>query len=396
VNHRYELAPCENLAYAGGVALNAVANRRIVRETKYKNVHFVPAAGDNGLALGCAYYGWLEVLGRERVRHSGSTCFGVEYPEARHRAALAPHASRLDFVELDDVARETAEALAAGQIVGWFQGGSEFGPRALGRRSILADPRDARVRDHINRAIKFREDFRPFAPSVPAEDASTYFDCDYESRYMILVAPVRDEWREALPAVVHRDGSCRIQTVAEEDDALYHRLLREFGRITGVPVLLNTSFNRRGMPIVESPEHAVALFLDCGLDVLVLERFLAKKRASVGPSLPDELERLFVEHLQRHLETHRAELASTGGIYRFVVRNVRTWTVDLSADRLMVTENSTADADTTFDLDEAHLRELLAGSVRTMNTLLASGEIGVTGNPRGVLALEQLITCLSR
>jgi carbamoyltransferase len=303
VNSRYELAPSENLAYAGGVALNAVANRRILQETKYKNIYVVPSAGDNGLAIGCAFYGWLEVLGRERVRHSGSTSFGIDYAVERRREALAPHAEHLDIVESDDPVKVTAELLAAGNVVGWFQGGSEFGPRALGRRSILADPRQAKTRDHINREIKFREDFRPFAPSVPREEASKYFDCDYESPYMILVAPVRDEWREAIPAVVHRDGSCRIQTVTAESDARYYELLREFGRLTGVSVLLNTSFNRRGMPIVETPANAVDLFLECGLDVLVIGNFIVRKKEAPPGTMPRDLGRVFDDYLRERLKT---------------------------------------------------------------------------------------------
>jgi len=389
VNHRYELAPSDHLAYAGGVALNAVANRRILRETKYKKVHIVPSAGDNGLALGCAYYGWREVLGRDRVRHSGSTSFGAAYSDARRREAVALREASLDVTEREDAAVATAELLAGGKTVGWFQGGSEFGPRALGRRSILADPRDPGVRDHINRAIKFREDFRPFAPSVPAEDAATYFDCDYESPYMVLVAPVRDAWRDRIPAVVHRDGSCRLQTVTPEADPLYHRLLREFGRITGVPVLLNTSFNRRGMPIVETPEQAVDLFLECGLDVLVMGRLVVTKRAGAARELPGALDRVFDEFVLRRLEARWSALAGGGGVLRLVVRGARAWTIDLSGDRPVVAERL-ADADTTFELDEAHLRATLIDPGAS-SALLASGAIRVTGNPRGVLLLERAL-----
>jgi len=279
VNHRYELAPCDNLAYAGGVALNAVANSRIRRETAFKNLHIVPSAGDNGLALGCAYYGWLHVLGRERVPHSGSTCFGARYPESKQSETLRTHQHQLDIdeVESDLIASRTAELLAEGKIVGWFQGGSEFGPRSLGRRSILADPRVRNMRDRINREVKFREDFRPFAPAVPLEDAAKYFDA-LESPYMLLVCATREEWRDKIPAVVHVDGSSRLQTVTADSDPLFYRLLREFGRITGVPILLNTSLNRRGMPIVESPAHAIDLFLECGLDVLVMGRFVISKK----------------------------------------------------------------------------------------------------------------------
>jgi carbamoyltransferase len=164
-----------------------------------------------------------------------------------------------------------------GKVVGWFQGGSEFGPRALGNRSILADPRVAGIRDYINAKVKFREDFRPFAPSVLAEDCSTYFDCDYDSPHMLLTAPVRPQWREAIPAVVHKDHSARIQTVTRDSNPLYYDLLTSFKQRTGIGVLLNTSLNRRGMPIVETPEDAIMLFLYSGLDVLVIGNHVVEK-----------------------------------------------------------------------------------------------------------------------
>jgi carbamoyltransferase len=391
VNHRYELAPCENLAYAGGVALNAVANRRILREAKFRNVHIVPAAGDNGLALGCAYYGWLEVLGRERVKHSGSTCLGASYSASRQKEALDAHAEALHVEESEDVAVTTAELLASGKTVGWFQGGSEFGPRALGRRSILADPRDPHVRDRVNRSIKFREDFRPFAPAVTAGDASKFFDCDGESPYMLLVAPIRDEWRDALPAVVHCDGSCRLQTVTADSDPLFHRLLGEFGRIAGLPVLLNTSFNRRGMPIVESPENAISLFLECGLDALVVGRFVVSKRTTTAVALLAGIDRIFGEYLQLRLEKLWPELAAAGGVYRFVVRGERAWTVDLTGARPIVAEARSAEADTIFEMSEACLREVLSAGPGALRASIAAAEIRVSGNPRGIFTLEKIL-----
>jgi carbamoyltransferase len=278
---RYETAPHTNLCYSGGVALNAVANRGILTEGPFERVYFQPAAGDNGLALGCAYYGWLEVLKRERVMHNGSTFFGACYNDSKIDEALSTRGVSTLLHESQDFIRETAHLLAAGKIVAWFQGGAEFGPRALGNRSILADPRRAEVRDFINREIKQREDFRPFAPSVLAEEASIYFDCTYESPYMILVAPVRPEWREVIPSVVHLDHSARIQTVTEAMNPGYHRLLQEFKKLTGIGVLLNTSLNKRKMPIVETPEQAIDLFLNSALDALVIDgRILLKAPAS--------------------------------------------------------------------------------------------------------------------
>lgn len=277
VRAAHSLAPSENLAYAGGLALNAVANRLLFTETPFKNIFIQPAAGDNGIALGCCYYGWLEVLKREPVRHSGLSAFGRLYDDGRCFSALASVGPSCTVSEPESIAAATARLLADGLVVGWFQGPSEFGPRALGYRSILADPRRAEMQDFINRRVKLREDFRPFAPSVTEEDASIYFEDDFESPYMILVMQTRPEWRGRIPAVVHRDGTARVQTVSRSMNPPYHRLLKEFQRLTGIPLLLNTSFNRRGMPIVETPEQAVQFFLESELHALVLDRYLVTK-----------------------------------------------------------------------------------------------------------------------
>ncbi len=278
VHQRHRLYPSKNLAYAGGVALNAVANRRILRESKFENLYVQPAAGDNGVAVGCAYYGWLAVLRRERRQHDGSSAFGRRYTSSEVTQALALRAERIEVVKAPDMVETTASMLAGGAIVGWFQGRSEFGPRALGRRSILADPRRQGLRDRINSQIKLREDFRPFAPAVAAEHASTYFDAGYDSPYMLLVAPVRAEHADALREVTHVDGSCRLQTVSPAQEPTFHALLTAFARRTGLPVLLNTSLNRRGMPIVETPGEALDFFLECALDALVIEDFVVRKK----------------------------------------------------------------------------------------------------------------------
>jgi carbamoyltransferase len=278
VRDRLERFPSRRLAYAGGVALNAVANSRILRETGIEEIFIQPAAADNGLAIGCAYYGWLEVLKRDRVHGSRSPYLGVLYPADRVRRAIAAAGDKVEVHETADVVSETARLLADGKVVGWYRGGGEFGPRALGHRSVLAHPGIPGIGDHINANIKFREDFRPFAPSVLAEKAPECFDCgDHESPYMILVFNVRPEWRDRLINVVHRDDSSRLHTVTEESEPVYHRLLLEFEELTGLPVLLNTSLNKRGMPIVETPEEAIALFLDCALDALVLEDVVITK-----------------------------------------------------------------------------------------------------------------------
>jgi carbamoyltransferase len=282
VDHRRRLFPSKNLAYAGGVALNAVANSRILREASFANLYVQPAAGDNGIAIGCAYYGWLTVLDRERRRHDGSSAFGRRYSEAEVADALAQRAEHLEIVKAPDVVETTASMLANGAVVGWFQGRSEFGPRALGHRSILADPRRQGQKDRINSQIKFREDFRPFAPAVTAERATAYFDVGRESPYMLLVAPIRTDHGHSLCDVTHVDGSCRLQTVSSTQEPLFHALLTAFARHTGLPVLLNTSLNRRGMPIVETPGDALDFFLECALDALVIESFVVRKAGTAS------------------------------------------------------------------------------------------------------------------
>ncbi len=281
---RHQRWPSDRLGYAGGVALNAVANAQILRRSPFRELYVQPAAADNGLAVGCAFYGWLEVLGRERGRHSGSTWFGRTYPTDRVETALGAQQERLLFQREGDPVDKVAALLAAGKVVAWFEEGCELGPRALGHRSIIADPRRHEVGAFINAEIKFREDFRPFAPAVPREHCDRYFDCTYDSPYMILVAPVRPEWRERIPAVVHRDGSARIQTVTRELTPRFHDLLLAFERHSGISVLLNTSFNRRGMPIVETPEEAIAFYLECALDVLLIGDFLVTKLPVAAPA----------------------------------------------------------------------------------------------------------------
>lgn len=278
VNDRFERCPSRNLAYAGGVALNAVANSRILRETGFERLFIQPAAGDNGLAIGCAYYGWTEVLGQKRALADGKSYFGPLYPANRVKSAIAHHGDRINVEPCPDIERRVARLLADGKVVAWYRDESEFGPRALGHRSILAHPGLPGLGDHINSNIKFREDFRPFAPSVIADEAARYFDCEgYDSPYMILVFNVRPRYNKRLANVVHRDGSSRLHTVTEESEPAYFRLLQEFKALTGLPVLLNTSLNKRGMPIVETPEEALTFFLDCALDALVLDDMLILK-----------------------------------------------------------------------------------------------------------------------
>jgi predicted NodU family carbamoyl transferase len=413
LNSRYEMFPSDNLAYCGGVALNAVINSKILSKSPFKKLYIQPAAGDNGIAIGCAYYGWLNVMKKPGVLHESSTCFGKIYTtqsvkksvqnfhntnptlikaeidkffyeaqanykkdklrkdnvvlqlniknagiyqigitqegmKIKHDIIGRPTSEvsvyNTDFYELiqnpgrlnrflnerkfiatdfaefiywydlidfdlatkktrrintqdhfkyihfegEGYIEETARLLAKGKIIGWFQDESEFGPRALGRRSILADPRKEGARDFINAEIKFREDFRPFAPSVLREDVRLFFEEDMESPYMLMTNKIRSEWKERIGEVVHVDKSCRVQTVTPDWNPKYFRLLSEFKRITGISVLLNTSFNGTRMPIVETPEDALKFFYSGKLDYLVMQDLIIKRDVSgTGSQLLD-------------------------------------------------------------------------------------------------------------
>lgn len=282
IKNRLEQFPHENLCYSGGVALNAVANAKLQDTKIVKELYFEPAAGDNGLALGCAYYGWLEYFKMRKVPHDGSTCFGKQYSESEINEALQGESvekySQKQFTEEDELLKYCAEKLNAGKTVAWFQSGAEFGPRSLGRRSILAHPGTEKMKDHINGNIKFREDFRPFAPSVLKDKVSDYFQVGRNSPYMILVDKTRPEYLDKLVSVTHRDGSARVQTVEESWNPRFHKLLKEFEKQSGIAVLLNTSLNRKGMPIVETPREALQLFEETALDILVMENTVVEKQ----------------------------------------------------------------------------------------------------------------------
>ena len=281
VRSRMELFPASALCYAGGVALNAVCNALLLRKKIVKDLYMQPAAGDNGLSIGCAFYGWQHVLGREIIHEQASSVFyGKSYGDDVVEAALAAHpaAGSYSFSRSGDHIAVTASYLAQGKVVAWFQGGAEFGPRALGHRSILADARIKDIQLHINAEIKFREDFRPFAPAVLQEDVPVYFRYGWNSPYMILIDEIKEEWRPILPGIVHVNGTCRVQSVDESWNKDFYRLLQAFKKETGIPILVNTSFNKRGMPIVETPAEALDFFLSCALDVLVINDYVITKK----------------------------------------------------------------------------------------------------------------------
>ncbi len=274
-----ETTGAKNLCLAGGVALNCVANGKIVREAGFDNVWIQPAAGDDGVAIGCAYYGHLAIQQKPRTYVIKHAYFGKEYSDAEAQEAANKGLIGLETVRTrsSNICGETARLLSEGNIFGWFQGRSEFGPRALGNRSILADPRKPEMKDILNKRVKHRQAFRPFAPIVLAERAQEIFEGEEDSPFMLLAKIVRPEWRDKIPAIVHVDGTARVQTVTQDTNERLYRLLKEFDALTGVPVLLNTSFNVKGEPIVETPRDALNCFLTTGMDYLALHDMLISK-----------------------------------------------------------------------------------------------------------------------
>lgn len=271
----YKLTKSKNLAYAGGVALNCVANRKILERTAFKNIFVQPAANDAGASLGAALYCYHVILQQPRKYLMEHCYLGGEFEDGAITKAIEE--SGLKPLKSNDIAKEIAKLIADGKIIAWFQGRMEFGPRALGNRSILADPRRADMKDIINAKVKFREPFRPFAPSVLEEKADEYFEGPSHSPFMLLVAPVKESKKNIIPAVTHVDGTARVQTVNTTQNPLYYRLISEFEKLTGVPVILNTSFNVKGEPIVFSPDDAIKCFLKTDIDYLVMANYIIQK-----------------------------------------------------------------------------------------------------------------------
>lgn len=270
-----ERTGAENLCMAGGVALNCVANSEILRTAGFKNMWIQPAAGDAGGALGAAFWIWHHVLGKPRSFEMRHCFWGPEWSDAYVEELLKQRGIPYDTYDPDTLVKKTAELIAGNEIVGWFQGRMEWGPRSLGARSILADARNKENWQRVNLKIKFRESFRPFAPSVLAERSAEYFDFPRESPYMLFTAPVRND---AVPAVTHVDKTARLQTVSKETP-LFHELIAAFDKLTGCPVIINTSFNVRSEPIVCSPEDALDTFFKTDMDYLVLGTMLVDKKA---------------------------------------------------------------------------------------------------------------------
>ena len=281
--YAYSQTGIKNLCMAGGVALNSVANGRIQRETPFEQIYVQPAAGDSGGSIGAALYVYHMVLGKPRDFVMQHAFWGEEHTNGDVERFLKESGIRYErFEDEEKLIDRVVDRLQEGKVIGWSQGRFEWGPRALGNRSIIADPRRADMKDIVNNKIKFREPYRPFAPSVLAEKAENYFKLSgaaesYPPRFMLYVVDVREDQREVLPAITHVDGTGRLQTVDRTTAPRYYKLIERFGEATGVPVVLNTSFNVRGEPIVNTPREAFRTFSITEMDTLVMDDYLIEK-----------------------------------------------------------------------------------------------------------------------
>ncbi len=271
-----EATGLRSLAYAGGVAYNCVANGKAPDQTPFETYYIQPCAGDGGLALGAAFYVWHQVLGKPREFVMHHAYWGPEFSEQNIRKTLQSRGLRFRHFSVRELTRVVATHIADGKVVGWFQGRMEWGPRALGNRSIVVDPRRPDMKDILNRRVKNRESFRPFAPSVLEERMKEWFEGTHPSPFMLMAYRVRPKKRDLIPATTHVDGTGRLQTVTRSTNPLYWALIHEFEKITGVPALLNTSFNENE-PIVNTPDEAVDCFLRTQMDVLAIGPFVAER-----------------------------------------------------------------------------------------------------------------------
>jgi carbamoyltransferase len=282
VNHIYSKTKMKNLCIGGGVALNGVANYKILTDGPFENIHIPPSPGDAGSAVGAAQYLYhIYHKNPKNIFRNNSDLIqeniyvGPSFSNEKIKDFLDSRNISYDSYDEESLLKKTAQLIADGNVVGWYQGKMEWGPRALGNRSILADPRKSEMKDILNQKIKHRESFRPFAPSIMEEYASKYFEIDISSPYMLMVLPVKKP--KDIPAVTHVDGTGRIQTVSKETNSLYYNLIQEFYKITGIPVIVNTSMNVMGEPIVNTPEQAYNMILKTDMDYLIMGNYLIQK-----------------------------------------------------------------------------------------------------------------------
>jgi len=279
LNQLHKETKSDNLCMAGGVALNSVANGKIKANTPFKNVFIQPSASDAGTSLGAAFYLYNSVLDKPRTTVMDHAYLGPSFTDKEVKEYLDKnHVNYTTFKSDDDLIKTTAKLIWENNVIGWFQGCMEWGPRALGARSILSNATNPDMKEIINAKVKHRELFRPFAPAVTAEDAHKYFELDKDDeKFMLFVYPIKKEFHDKIPAVTHVDGSGRLQTITPEQNKLYHGTIKEFGKHSGIPIVINTSFNIRGEPIVLTPHDAYRCMMGTGIDYLVIGNFLVKR-----------------------------------------------------------------------------------------------------------------------
>jgi len=282
LNHAYHVTKCNNIVLAGGVALNSVYNGKILRNTPFTNIWIQPDAGDGGTSIGVASYIYNTILGNKRSYVFRNAYLGPSYSAEQIKSFLDNNRIKYsEFKSDDELISATAKLIHSNYVVGWFQLGMEWGPRALGARSILSNPCNPKMQEILNLKVKHREKFRPFAPAVCEDDALQYFECDIPvpepTDFMLMVYPIKKEWQKKIPAVTHVDGSGRLQTIRRSQNPLYYNLIKEFGRLSEIPTLINTSFNIRGEPIVCTPYDAYKCMMGTGIDYLVMDRFIIKR-----------------------------------------------------------------------------------------------------------------------
>ena len=283
-NHIHKKTQMKNLCFGGGVALNGVANYNLIKNGPFENIHIPPSPGDGGSAVGCAQYLYYihkknkRTVEQDSERIKNNVYVGPSFSNDVIKSFLEENNVDYEYLQREQLLQNTAKLISDGSIVGWYQGKMEWGPRALGNRSILADPRDAKMKDILNEKIKHRESFRPFAPSILEEYVFEYFDIDITSPYMLLVAPVKKP--EKIPAVTHVDGTGRLQTVSKQSNPLYYDLINEFYKITNIPVIINTSMNVMGEPIVNTPEQAYNMIKKTDMDYIVMGNHLVSKSSN--------------------------------------------------------------------------------------------------------------------
>lgn len=281
LNYVHKITKCDNLVLSGGCALNSVANGKILNNTPFKRLWMQPNASDGGTSIGATCYIYNTILGNKRNYVQENAYSGPEFSETEIKQFVEKNKIKHTHLAEQELVKKTAELIHNNKVVGWFQGRMEFGPRALGNRSILANPTNAKAKELLNEKVKHREKFRPFAPVVCDDDAHTYFECNNPvpepAEFMLLVYPIKKEWHSKIPSVTHVDGSGRLQVVKKHQNALYYELIKEFGKLSGIPMLINTSFNIRGEPIVCTPYDAYKCMMGTGIDYLIMGNVLIKR-----------------------------------------------------------------------------------------------------------------------